>query len=48
MMTKLLVLAILDMKAMSGYDIQQMMQTTDAQRWGAVQVYLSCSKEIRA
>ncbi len=38
MMTKLLVLAILDMKAMSGYDIQQMMQTTDAQRWGAVQV----------
>lgn len=35
-MTRLLVLGMLDMKPMSGYDIQQMLQTTDAERWSGV------------
>ncbi len=37
-MTRLLVLGMLDMRPMSGYDIQQMLQTTDAERWGGVLV----------
>ena len=35
-MTRLLVLGILDMQPMSGYDIKRMMQLTDAERWGGV------------
>jgi DNA-binding PadR family transcriptional regulator len=35
-MTKLLVLAMLDLKPMSGYDIKSMLQLNDAQRWGGV------------
>ena len=35
-MTRLLVLGMLDVKPMSGYDIQQALQMTDAERWGGV------------
>lgn len=35
-MTRLLVLGILEVKPMSGYDIQQALQLTDAERWGGV------------
>lgn len=35
-MTRLLVLGILDVQSMSGYDIQQTLQKTDAERWGGV------------
>ncbi len=35
-MTRLLVLGILDVQPMSGYDIQQTLQMTDAERWGGV------------
>ncbi len=35
-MTRLLVLGILDVQSMSGYDIQQALQMTDAERWGGV------------
>lgn len=35
-MTRLLVLGILDVQSMSGYDIQQTLQMTDAERWGGV------------
>lgn len=35
-MTRLLVLGMLDMKPMSGYDIQQTLQLIDAERWGSV------------
>ncbi|WP_026263317.1 PadR family transcriptional regulator [Paenibacillus sanguinis] len=35
-MTRLLVLGILDVQPMSGYDIQQALQMTDAERWGGV------------
>lgn len=35
-MTRLLVLGILDIQPMSGYDIQQALQMTDAERWGGV------------
>ena len=35
-MTRLLVLGILDMQPMSGYDIKRMLQLNDAERWGGV------------
>lgn len=35
-LTRLLVLGMLDMKPMSGYDIQQALQMTDAERWAGV------------
>lgn len=35
-MTRLLVLGMLDIKPMSGYDIQQMLRLSDAERWGGV------------
>lgn len=35
-MTRLLVLGMLDMQPMSGYDIQQMLKLNDAERWGGV------------
>lgn len=35
-MTRLLVLGMLDARPMSGYDIQQGLQMTDAERWGGV------------
>jgi DNA-binding PadR family transcriptional regulator len=35
-LTRLLVLGILDVQSMSGYDIQQALQMTDAERWGGV------------
>lgn len=35
-MTRLLVLGILDTHPMSGYDIKQTLEMTDAQRWGGV------------
>lgn len=35
-MTRLLVLGLLEMQPMSGYDIQQMLKLTDAERWGGV------------
>ncbi|MGN6710781.1 PadR family transcriptional regulator [Anaerocolumna jejuensis] len=35
-MTRLLVLGILEVQPMSGYDIQQALQLTDAERWGGV------------
>ncbi|WP_130859909.1 PadR family transcriptional regulator [Gracilibacillus phocaeensis] len=35
-MTRLLVLCMLDIKPMSGYDIQQALRMTDAERWGGV------------
>ncbi len=35
-MTRLLVLGMLDMQSMSGYDIQQMLKLTNADRWGGV------------
>lgn len=35
-MTRLLVLGILDVQPMSGYDIQQTLQMTNADRWGGV------------
>ncbi|GIN70288.1 PadR family transcriptional regulator [Bacillus sp. J14TS2] len=35
-MTRLLVLSMLDAKPMSGYDIQQALRMTDAERWGGV------------
>lgn len=37
-MTRLLVLGLLDVQPMSGYDIQQMFKLTDAERWGGVLV----------
>ncbi|MFD1413589.1 PadR family transcriptional regulator [Oceanobacillus jeddahense] len=36
MMTRLLVLCMLDAKPMSGYDIQQALRMTDAERWGGI------------
>jgi DNA-binding PadR family transcriptional regulator len=35
-MTRLLVLCMLDMKPMSGYDIKQALKMTDAEKWGGV------------
>ncbi|SDN66563.1 PadR family transcriptional regulator [Acetanaerobacterium elongatum] len=35
-MTRLLVLGILDMQPMSGYDIKRMLQLNNAERWGGV------------
>lgn len=35
-LTRLLVLGILDVQPMSGYEIQQALQMTDAERWGGV------------
>ena len=35
-MTRLLVLGILDVQPMSGYDIQQILRLSDAERWGGV------------
>ena len=35
-MTKLLVLGLVDGRPMSGYDIQQMVNRADAERWGGV------------
>ena len=35
-MTRLLVLGMLDMQPMSGYDIQQTLKITNAERWGGV------------
>lgn len=35
-LTRLLVLGMLDVQPMSGYDIQQALQLTDAERWGGV------------
>ena len=35
-MTRLLVLCMLDAEPMSGYDIQQALRMTDAERWGGV------------
>ncbi len=35
-MTRLLVLGMLDIQPMSGYDIQQSLKMTDAERWGGV------------
>ncbi len=35
-MTRLLVLGMLDIQPMSGYDIQQMLKLNDAERWGGV------------
>lgn len=35
-MTKLLVLGLLCQQSMSGYDIQNMIQMTDAERWGGI------------
>lgn len=35
-MTRLLVLGMLDIQPMSGYDIKQLLQMTDAERWGGV------------
>lgn len=35
-MTRLLVLGLLDMQPMSGYDIKRMLKLTDAERWGGV------------
>ncbi len=35
-MTRLLVLGMLDMQPMSGYDIQQALKMTNAERWGGV------------
>ncbi len=37
-MTRLLVLGLLDEKPMSGYDIQQLISSADAERWGGVLV----------
>lgn len=37
-LTRLLVLGMLDIKPMSGYDIQQMLKTSHAERWGGVLV----------
>ncbi len=37
-MTRLLVLGLLDLKPLSGYDIQQTLKQTDAERWGDVLV----------
>ena len=33
-MTRILVLGLLDVQPMSGYDIQQMLRISDAERWG--------------
>lgn len=35
-MTRLLVLGMLDIHPMSGYDVQQMLRLNDAERWGGV------------
>lgn len=35
-MTRLLVLGMLNVQPMSGYDVQQGLQMTDAERWGGV------------
>ncbi len=35
-MTRVLVLGLLDVQPMSGYDIQQMLRISDAERWGGV------------
>lgn len=35
-MTRLLVLGMLDIQPLSGYDIQQMLRISDAERWGGV------------
>ena len=35
-MTRLIVLGVLDMKPMSGYDIQQALRSNDAERWAGV------------
>ncbi|WP_041668175.1 PadR family transcriptional regulator [Acetobacterium woodii] len=35
-MTRILVLGLLDVQPMSGYDIQQMLRLSDAERWGGV------------
>ena len=35
-MTRLIVLGVLDMKPMSGYDIQQVLKSNDAERWAGV------------
>lgn len=35
-MTRVLVLGLLDVKPMSGYDIQQLLRISDAERWGGV------------
>ncbi len=35
-MTRILVLGMLDIQPMSGYDIQQMLKLNDAERWGGV------------
>lgn len=35
-MTRLLVLGMLDVQPLSGYDIQQMLRISDAERWGGV------------
>ncbi|MEL7661077.1 PadR family transcriptional regulator [Acetobacterium wieringae] len=35
-MTRILVLGLLDVQPMSGYDIQQMLRISDAERWGGV------------
>ena len=46
-MTKLLVLGILYEKSMSGYDIQNVLKMTDAERWGGVlsgSIYYALSK----
>lgn len=46
-MTKLLVLGMLDKQPMSGYDIQNYLQVTDAKRWGGVlsgSIYYALSK----
>lgn len=37
-MTRLLVLGMLDVQPLSGYDIQQMLRISDAERWGGVLV----------
>lgn len=37
-MTQLIVLGFLSMKPMSGYDIQQLLQMTDAKRWAGILV----------
>lgn len=35
-LTRVLVLGLLDVQPMSGYDIQQMLRISDAERWGGV------------
>jgi len=35
-LTRVLVLGLLDVKPMSGYDIQQLLRISDAERWGGV------------